>query len=215
MSMSVLDHVDGSAQYDTSTVSVLCSVTGPIEPKARQEISQHISLEIIVRPVTGPPCNREKFLEDKIRSVIMPVVEAHLHPRQLCQITFQVLKSVGHHEHLELAASLNAAYLALIDAAIPLKASFSAVSIAVNAAGENFVNPDTTQLESATSVFTIAFQVESDSISLLLLDSSGSFTEKVMFHVLELAEQECVKQSKYFRGSIKTKIEKDFIWKQR
>ncbi|AET37492.1 exosome non-catalytic core subunit RRP46 Ecym_1249 [Eremothecium cymbalariae DBVPG len=214
MSISVLEHVDGSSQYWTPTTSLICSVSGPIEPKARQEIPQHLAIEIIFRPASGPSTTREKLLEERIRAAVTPMVETFLHPRQLCQITFQALKSVGQYSHMELNSAINAAFLALIDAGIPLKSVFTSVTVSVDEDGRKFVNPDVNRLQTAKSVSTVAFKISTGNNTLLLLHSDGSFDESTLFGVLELAEQECVRLSKEFRKLIAEKLGKDFIWKQ-
>lgn len=211
--ISVLEHVDGSSKYDNSTVSIVCSVTGPIEPKPRQEIPQQMCLEIGLRPPSGPPTKREKVLEDKLRSVIQAVIESYVHPRQLCQIMFQVLQSIGHNEHMELNAAINSACLGLLNAGIPLKAVFSAVSIAIDSSAKKIVNPSMVELQNAVSIFTIAFKMECGGNSLLLMDSNGSFDEDTVFDVLEVAEKECVELCKKFRKRVEEKITEDFIWK--
>ncbi|AAS50400.2 AAR035Cp [Eremothecium gossypii ATCC 10895] len=214
MSLGILSHVDGSSKFSTAAASAICGVSGPIEPKARQEIPQHLALDVIVRPAAGPPTTREKLLEDKVRATITPVVETFLHPRQLCQITLQVLKSVGQHEHMELAVALNAAYLALLDAGVPLRAVLSAVSIAVSTEGELTQNPSPAELQDARSVFTAAFSVADGVNTLLLLDGNGTFEESTVSKVLELAEKECVRLAGELRHAVKEKLEKDFIWKK-
>lgn len=48
--VGVLDHVDGSSQFVSQDTKVVCSVTGPIEPKARQELPTQLALEITYVP---------------------------------------------------------------------------------------------------------------------------------------------------------------------
>lgn len=52
---SILENADGSAELTIGGTKVITSISGPIEPKQRQELPNQSSLEIIVRPATGLP----------------------------------------------------------------------------------------------------------------------------------------------------------------
>ena len=47
---SLLENVDGSCELSTVNSKVIVSVTGPIEPKQRQEMPQQLALEVIIKP---------------------------------------------------------------------------------------------------------------------------------------------------------------------
>lgn len=192
----VLDQVDGSCKIQCGETSVLCSVTGPIEPKARQELPSQLALEIVVRPCKGVPNTREKLLEDQIRGVLTPILARYLYPRQLCQICFQILESGEPDESYsvkELNSCINAAYLALIDSGIGLQSSFASVCLSVNGPNNEIcINPASDQLIRSTSSHLLALEMGPGSKKtqkVLLIESHGAFTEQQLLDVLSKGEE--------------------------
>lgn len=53
---SVLDQVDGSAVWAQDQTKVICSVTGPVEVKSRDELPNAATLDLVVRPSVGLSC---------------------------------------------------------------------------------------------------------------------------------------------------------------
>ncbi|CAR24279.1 Rrp46p [Lachancea thermotolerans] len=217
----VLDQVDGSCKLQCGETTVICSVTGPIEPKARQELPSQLALEVVVRPCKGVPNTREKLLEDQIRGVVTPVLAKYLYPRQLCQICFQILESGEPEDEYnvkELNSCINAAYLALIDSGVALQSSFSSVCVSVlGSNNEILVNPTQEQLIKSDSTHILALEVGSGGKKIqnvLLIESNGDFTEEIMFNVLSRAEKACVEVALELRKAVEDKIKRDFIWKQ-
>jgi exosome complex component RRP46 len=49
----VLPTVDGSAEWKNRDTKVICSVSGPMEAKVRDEIPNAATLELVVRPIVG------------------------------------------------------------------------------------------------------------------------------------------------------------------
>jgi exosome complex component RRP46 len=49
----ILEQVDGSAVWTQNITKVICSVSGPMEVKPRDEIPDKATLELVVRPVSG------------------------------------------------------------------------------------------------------------------------------------------------------------------
>lgn len=215
--LSLLSQVDGSAKVTIDSTSVICSVTGPIEPKPRQELPTELALETIVRPAKGVPTPREKYLEDKIRAVFTPIITRHKYPRQLCQVTVQILES-GEDETLflqkELSTSINATLLALVDAGVALNDMVAALTIAV-IKNENKIdyitNPTEEELNSSNSLHTLALEIGNGSKlvkNVLLLESNGQFNEEELFNVLEIGEKSALNICSQWRELIKNKIEK-------
>lgn len=196
--IGILDHVDGSSEFVSQDTKVICSVTGPIEPKARQELPTQLALEIIVRPAKGVATTREKVLEDKLRAVLTPLITRHCYPRQLCQITCQILESGEDEAEFslrELSCCINAAFLALVDAGIALNSMCASIPIAIiKDTSDIIVDPTAEQLKISLSVHTLALEfVNGGKVvkNVLLLDSNGDFNEDQLFSLLELGEQKC------------------------
>lgn len=226
---SVLSRVDGSAELFLGTTKVITSVTGPIEPKIRQELPNLASLEIIVRPSVGVSTTREKALEDKLRSILQSIIIRYKYPRQLIQIVVQFLitenniNDNGSNQHnkdftlTELNAAINCCYFALIDANIALYNSFSSTSISIplDAKEEYYINPDMDNLIDSESHHVVCFSLkDGKATNLMLLESHGKFTEDQLLLVISKASDECESiHNTYQRKYISNKVENDFIWK--
>ncbi|SCU90051.1 LAME_0E06832g1_1 [Lachancea meyersii CBS 8951] len=216
----ILEQVDGSCKLQCGETTVICSVTGPIEPKARQELPAQLALEIVVRPCRGVPSTREKLLEDQVRGVITPVLARYLYPRQLAQVCFQILESGEPEENYsvkELSACINAAFVAIVDAGIGLKFSFASVPLSVLGEDEQIcVDPSQTDLIKSSSTHVLALQLAAGGQkveNILLFESYGDFTEKSMLQVLQSGEKACVETALELRKVIQHKIQQDFVWR--
>lgn len=53
---SLLTQVDGSSSWKQSKTAAICSVTGPIEAKSREEIPTAATIDLVVRPAIGLSC---------------------------------------------------------------------------------------------------------------------------------------------------------------
>lgn len=210
-----LSQVDGSAHYKTSTTTVLCSVTGPIEPKSRQELPTKLALELIVRPSVGVPTTREVLIQDKLNSILNQIIVGHLYPRQLCQITFQILESGETMQYFnvkELIACVNAATLALIDSAIALQSIAVGVVVAVTYDNKYIIDPSNDIMQNSRSVHGLVLELIDGSKSVknvLLLDSNGEFDETTLFKVLEIGEESILKLSKQFRKVVENQVRRN------
>ncbi|QEU60943.1 Rrp46 [Kluyveromyces lactis] len=219
----ILGHVDGSSVVSNSGTKVICSVSGPMEPKSRQELPTQLALEIIVKPAEGVQSTREKLMEDQIRSVLTPVLARYLHPRQFVQICFQILEAGESRDYTvkEVSVCVNAAVLALVDAGVPLLSMCSGTCIGITTEEKKLVvNPTESQLAKCESVHVYCLELgknengDIDVRNLLLLDSLGSFDESQLFKVLETGEKECIRLYTELRSVIKDKVAKDFVWRQ-
>lgn len=206
-----LQNVDGSCLYSLNSTKVISSVTGPIEPKPRQELPTQLAIEINLRPATGVPTTREITLQNKVRTVITPILASYKFPRQLCQITLQLLQS-GETEslfnQLELAACINSTVFALVDSGVPLKNLAMATTIVIDS-NNNIINENITDdiLKNSKSAHVIVYQIENNKPSnLLLMDSHGDFDEDDVFKVLEVSESNVRQLNKSFRDYIQSKL---------
>ncbi|QLQ80222.1 hypothetical protein HG537_0D02230 [Torulaspora globosa] len=216
--LGLLTNVDGSSQFEWQDTKVLCSVTGPIEPKARQELPTRLALEVVVRPARGVPNTREKLIEDRLRGVLTPLIVCEKYPRQLCQITCQILEAGENESEFavkELSCCVNAAFLALLDAQVALHSFCASVSLAVlKESHELVVSPTDEQLRVSLSTHTLALELVAGAKSVqsvLLLDSNGDFSEDDLFKVLQLGEQSCLELAQFLRKTIAEKIKNELV----
>eukprot|EP00927_Polykrikos_kofoidii_P025699 TRINITY_DN23047_c0_g1_i1.p1 TRINITY_DN23047_c0_g1~~TRINITY_DN23047_c0_g1_i1.p1 ORF type:complete len:284 (+),score=43.88 TRINITY_DN23047_c0_g1_i1:69-854(+) len=119
---------DGSARFSLGNSSVIAAVYGPREPKSRyREVFDRATLEVIVRPRVGMPGSLERQLEGHLSRQLDHIVVHKEYPRTQIQIIVQVVSSDGSIG----AVAGNAAFLALLDAGIAMRATALSVSIGV------------------------------------------------------------------------------------
>lgn len=212
---SILENADGSAELTIGGTKVITSISGPIEPKARQELPNQSSLEIIVRPASGLSTTREKLIEDKLRSILQSIIISYKYPRQLIQIIVQFCKTDETNEFNvnELNAAINSCYFALIDADVALYSSFASVVISMNL-GNLIKEPTGDVLETSDSFHLICFTIQDGQANkLLMLESQGEFTEQELFTILSESVHEVEQFHLIQRKFIEDKINQDYIWK--
>ncbi|GAA5820020.1 hypothetical protein JCM11491_000892 [Sporobolomyces phaffii] len=157
ISQSLLSRSDGSAQFSFGNVTVLTSVTGPVEVRLRDEVVDRATLEFNLVPLvhSATPGPAVKAMEETVRHLFTPVIVATAYPRSLIQITAQTVskpltdfaeplstrledsKGKGKATSSSLsgaserAARINAISVALIDAGVQLRGVLVAVAVAV------------------------------------------------------------------------------------
>lgn len=215
---SVLSQSDGSAELHIGNSKVVVSVTGPVEPKARQALPTLASLEIIVRPSVGLSTTREKLLEDKLRSLLQRVIVRYKYPRQLIQIVVQFLisdNSLGNNDFTsnELSAAINCCYFALIDANIYLNCSFASISVSLK--NDLMIRyPTFEQLVECDSHHVVCFSIQDKKADkILLVESVGNFKEADLFQIISDTANDCQDIHIRQREIIQEKISHDYIWK--
>ncbi|KAK6496872.1 Exosome non-catalytic core component [Arthrobotrys musiformis] len=120
-------NADGSSYIEQGFTKVLCNVTGPAEPSSRQKVKQDsatVTCEVYFAAFSGTDRikrgrNDKKVqeLQTAIQKTFSSVILTHLFSRSEITISIHILSQDGG----TLAACINAATLALIDAGIPLK----------------------------------------------------------------------------------------------
>lgn len=86
-------HADGSASYSQGGITILCTVSGPLEAQRRDELPSEAFLEVNVRPATGTGGPRDRQLEAVIRRTLQSIILTSAMPRALLQITLQILST--------------------------------------------------------------------------------------------------------------------------
>jgi exosome complex component RRP41 len=126
---------DGSSLLTMGNTTVLCTVTGPRESKtSRDNTAATIDCEVHIaafaagdRRVRKRGDKRVAELQSSITGAFQGHVFANLYPRSTISIALHVLSLDG----ALLAACLNAASLALVDAGVPMPSLLAAVSSGV------------------------------------------------------------------------------------
>jgi exosome complex component RRP46 len=92
-SLQHLHRADGSAIYmSPNGYSILAAVNGPVEVQRRDELPDEAHVEVNVRPHDGVGQVKERHLELLVANTVRDVIHVRLYPRQMVQLTLQVLK---------------------------------------------------------------------------------------------------------------------------
>lgn len=159
-----LSRADGSSQFAFGTQVSTASVTGPIEVRMRDELTDRATFQVIISPLDGYAGIPATALSAELRDMFQSVILLHHHPRSLIQVTIQTtgvtarasqtipISLDGHryksseeaeprlaqllgpdHPYLasEIATSINASMLALMDANIPICSTILACACAI------------------------------------------------------------------------------------
>ena len=93
-SLHPLDRADGSATYTSPNgYSILATVNGPVEVQRRDELPEEAHIEVNIRPHDGVGQVKERHLEMIISNTLRDVLFVQMFPRQMVQLTLQVLKA--------------------------------------------------------------------------------------------------------------------------
>ncbi|KAF3928742.1 hypothetical protein AA313_de0209224 [Arthrobotrys entomopaga] len=129
-----LPQTDGSCQYTcpTSRTTILTSVNGPLEVRAKDEHPNDATIEVIVKPGIGVGGVRETRLSTLLQTTLKSLILTTHHPRTLIQIVAQIIQSEDHTSlPLLLSPLLNCTILSLLIAGIPLRTTGWSVHLAV------------------------------------------------------------------------------------
>jgi len=190
-----LSRADGSATFSSDLYTVLAAVNGPIEVQRRDELAEEAAIEVNIRPAAGVGSPRERWLESVLVAVLRSILLVHMHPRTLFQITLQITKTPtlaikgAVKDVAILPALVNASFLGLVDAGLPLQNTVAAVLFAVLDSDKIKQDPSEKELVGCKSVHALAYTNQHS--DLLLNESAGSFKLAQWEQVAEMAERAC------------------------
>ncbi|KAJ3175301.1 Exosome component 5 [Irineochytrium annulatum] len=120
--LGLLNRADGSARFSFGKSSTVASVYGPKEVRMRDELLNKAFVDVSFKPLIGYSGTAEKFYERVLKNILEDLIITTGHPRTAIEITIQVMGDDG----AILATAINAAFLALMDAGVPLRAMAAA-----------------------------------------------------------------------------------------
>ncbi|XP_013191791.2 exosome complex component MTR3 isoform X1 [Amyelois transitella] len=132
----MVSQAKGSSYVEMKRTKVICSVFDPREIPHQNEFSQlgQIFCEVKFAPFSCPrkrrphaPDAEERALSVSLRQALEPTVCRHLFPNYQIDVFIYILE----HDGSCLAAAINAAGLALADAAVPMYDIITACSVAI------------------------------------------------------------------------------------
>jgi len=190
-----LRRADGSTTISSPLYTVLAAVNGPVEVQRRDELPEEAAIEVNVRPSSGVGGPKERWLEGVIGAVLRSILLVHLHPRTLVQATLQItkeptLKLKGAIKDVAILPTLlNAAFLGLVDAGLPLQTTIAATLATVSSSGDVNADPTEDILGACRSIHALAYNQQGE---LLLDESSGQVDLDVWEKVAEKTQKICL-----------------------
>ncbi|KAI8432732.1 hypothetical protein MSG28_013692 [Choristoneura fumiferana] len=198
----MVSQAKGSAYIELKKTKVVCSVFDPREIPHQNEFSQlgQLYCEVKYAPFSCPrqrrphaPDQEERALSVALRQALEPAVCRHLFPNYQVDIFIYILE----HDGACLAAAINAAGLALADAAVPMYDLITACSLAV--IGEKiFVDP--TEAEEHLAVISPQSNVNHGIVTMSALSElkqisdftqTGSMDVECITKAMEVLQKEC------------------------
>lgn len=155
-----LRRADGSVRFGQGDTLVIAGVYGPTEVSAREEKIDSAALKVTFVRAGGRATPADLAISEAVREALEPVVLTHMHPRTAVIVQLQLVRDAGS----LLAAAINAAVLALVDAGLPMCSLLGAVHLAVLADGLVLTDPTTDEQASSVCQLTLAFADEMDAI---------------------------------------------------
>jgi exosome complex component RRP46 len=156
--------------------NVVAAVYGPAQPR----YSRHEKVDkatIVVQYIVQDSKQQSSCRENEafVASVLESVVRTSEFPRMLISVVVEEFFADGS----VLAAAVNAAAMAFVDAGIPMNAVPCAVSCITSLNGVALLDPCKEEEESATTVCTLAFRGQEEGI--VACNAFGPFTTEEFF----------------------------------
>eukprot|EP00933_Yihiella_yeosuensis_P071547 TRINITY_DN79754_c0_g1_i1.p1 TRINITY_DN79754_c0_g1~~TRINITY_DN79754_c0_g1_i1.p1 ORF type:complete len:233 (+),score=42.82 TRINITY_DN79754_c0_g1_i1:78-776(+) len=200
---------DGSARFKFGNTVVVAAVFGPREPKSRaKEAFDRATLEVIVRPRVGIPGAAERELEGMLAQQLEYVVIATEYPRTQISLVLQLSSCDGS----VFAAAGNAAFLALLDAGVAMRASALSVCVGIRLSDEPSENPtlllDPTEAEEREADAVVTMSVDSSRAQIVSSLSRGAALDAVTWaSCISAGSKSCKVLEAFIRMSLQKRLE--------
>jgi len=201
--MSVVARADGSAQFSQGATTLLAGVFGPVEARPHLEKTDRAAVEVTLRPAAGATRVADRDGEAALRGVAEVCLLTAAHPRTAVHLTVQRLDDDGCQD----AVAFNAACMALVDAGLPMKCLFAAVTVVVNREGAIEVDPPAKRASQAKATLTFVFQ--SRNLTLLSSRQRGRCSEFEMQRAFAAAKDACQHVFVFYRECLTKKFSKE------
>lgn len=202
---SQISTCSGSARFGFGDSEVLCVIHGPVETRHKDEILDRAFLEVNFKTPKGYLSLNDRMNERTLLKLLSPVILDTTMPRTSIKITVQTFSE----SNSILAVAINAAILALVDAAIPIKSLISSVTCMLRDDGKIILDPLDKEIESARSFHLFAF--ENVSGNMVSNTSLGDFSEREYFFCYEVCRNACTSLFSLYRQTIQNKAEWDLL----
>ncbi|KAK2154410.1 hypothetical protein LSH36_269g06016 [Paralvinella palmiformis] len=196
----ILSRCDGSCCLCQGDTTIMASVNGPVEVKSSKECIDQAYIEVTYKPKVGLPGCPEKSLENFISSTCKSVISVNLHPRASFSIVLQEVENDGS----LMSCCVNAACMALLNAAVPLNYMMAAVTIIVSEDGELVLDP--TEKQQAAAVAYMMFVYSSKDFSLIASSSSGQYSDEQFQRCLLIGAESSKQVFKFYRDTMEKQL---------
>jgi hypothetical protein len=123
--VNVVNQCTGSSVFTESGTTVYCTIFGPMDAPHRVEVPNHVCLEVRWKESTiVQQKTLERFFSSQVNLILSKYIVSELDCYKMIQIHLNVFEK----KRNTLFCAINACHLALVDAGIPLKRCFLAVS---------------------------------------------------------------------------------------
>ncbi|XP_043918676.1 exosome complex component RRP46 isoform X1 [Protopterus annectens] len=199
---NLLSRPDGSASFFQGDTTVLAAVYGPADVKVSKEIFDKATVEVILKPKVGLSGVAEKAKEQMIKNTCESVILTALHPRTSITVVLQVIHDAGS----LLSCCLNASFVAMMDAGLPMKSSFCGLTCVIGTDGNIVLDPTAKQEKESRAV--LIFGIESTEKKVLLLTTKGSCSVEELQRCLAICQKASEKIFQFYRDSLRRKFSK-------
>lgn len=198
--LGCLTRQDGSASFSQGDSTALAVVYGPAEVRISKELIDRATVEVVYKPKVGVPRPADRKRERIIRSTLEAAIITPAHPRSSISIILQETENFGS----SLACSVNAACLALLDAAVSMKFMVAALSAALTDRGEVVLDPVRRVEDEARAVLTFVF--DSVNKNVIAVVTCGRFSQDEYKKCLHLCRQASQTLFNFYRDSLSKKL---------
>lgn len=202
--LGAIERSDGSAQISHGRTAAVAAVFGPGDVRAAKEKVDRAHVEVAYRGKAGHLSGvGDRATDEFIAGAVRAAALTALHPRTAVHVSVQQLEDDGG----ELAACVNAACLALVDAGVAMRFLFASVTAAII---ENKVVLDASKREAAKADAVLTFVFESTKKDILSSHVEGRCSEAKFQECLGAATCAVDKVFDFYRECVRRKFSKEF-----
>lgn len=171
----VFSRADGSARVKMGNTDAIVNIYGPMDCPVHRQLADRSDIHVSFRQAGGSlssisnmhghEASFEHILARDVREIVTNCVMTILHPRKAIAVAVLLLSNDGG----TLSAIVNATFVALLDAGVPMRSVFSACSVSI--CNESIVvDPDKAEEAEANATITVvhsnAYDLTSDIIAI-------------------------------------------------
>ncbi|KAJ1491475.1 ribosomal protein S5 domain 2-type protein [Baffinella frigidus] len=179
-----LNNADGSTTFKFGRTETMAGVYGPREAKIHQRSSEESIVTVHIAASRGDR-DAGRANEAFLRQTLEAVVMRDRNPLCAIEVSCQTMLDEGS----ALAANVNSAIMALVSAAVPLRAVAAGVACAVMPDGAIIVDPSKSEEVEAQAVLTFVFEGPAETPApkrkLIAVESTGCVSEEQLEAAME------------------------------